>query len=207
MSVAGGRSQELSSSETSRIRVGISWERLTLCLSRKWEAWKRWFFGGFFSVLVCFFFPLMWGMNCQGRAVTEGNVGAGMNCHQLGMDSGWKPEGSPNGEENGAELGCPAGNSLGFIPHGTQFILGHLFVNSSARAVGWEKRAGGIQKPFLEQPGLVESVPAMAGKGNEMGFKVPPNLDHSRVLWLCWKLLIRLMLKHQTKLWSKKKKT
>lgn len=41
---------------------------------------------------------------------------------------------SPNGEENGAVLECPAGNNLGFIPHGTQFILGRLLVNS-ARAV------------------------------------------------------------------------
>lgn len=49
----------------------------------------------------------------------EGNVAAGMTRQQLGMDSGWKPRGSPNGEENGAVLGCPAGNSLGFIPRGT----------------------------------------------------------------------------------------
>lgn len=59
-----------------------------------------------------------------GEGVTPGNAGPGMTCPQLGMDSGCKPGGSPKGEENGAVLGGPVGNSLGFIPCGTQLILG-----------------------------------------------------------------------------------
>lgn len=76
----------------------------SLCLSRKREAARRW---------------LIFSPSCEVELPGEGNVGAGMTRQQLGMDSGWKPRGSPNGEENGAVLGCPAGNSLGFIPRGT----------------------------------------------------------------------------------------
>lgn len=35
----------------------------------------------------------------------------------------------------------------------------------------------------LEQPGIVENIPAHAGGWNKMGFKVPSNANHSGILF------------------------